>query len=121
MKITFTFQGLEHTQAIEDHISKKILKLEEFLKSEQTPKNINVHIKKDASIKIEVILTTKNFHLDAHSTDYDLYKAADDAIAKLTTQIKKQKSKMIDKRQEGAEKRTIQTSEENLDDMDDDE
>lgn len=118
MKITFTFQGIERTQAIEDHISKKLLKLDEFIKAEPQPKNVNVHIKKDASVKIELLLTTKNFHLDAHSIDYDLYAATDDAVVKLITQAKKQRSKMLDKqRHQGADKRSI-TPSINLDDAD---
>lgn len=120
MKIRFTFQGLGHTQAIEDHISKKLTKLDEYLTTEASPKNVDVHIKKDASIKVELVLTSKNYHLDAHCSDYDLYKAADDAVAKLITQIKKQRSKMLDKqRHDGADKRTIHESEEDEDDMDD--
>ena len=128
MKIKFMFQGLEHTQAIEDHISKKLTKLDEFIKSEETPKNVTVHIKKDASVKVEITLATKNLHLDAHSTDYDLYAAADDAVLRLVTQVKKQRSKMLDKqRHDGADKRTIHESDEDevdedmfdLDDLDD--
>ena len=99
MKIKFMFQGLDHTQAIEDHITKKINKLDEFIAAEESPRNITVHIKKDAQIKIELNLSTKSLHLDAHSTDYDLYAAADDAVAKLITQIKKHKEKTRDKRQ----------------------
>lgn len=104
------FQNLDHTQAIEDYISKKINKLDEFITEEESPRNVIVHIKKDAQIKIELNLSTKNFHLDAHSTDYDLYAAADDAVAKLITQIKKQKEKIRDKRQsESIFKRSFDT------------
>ena len=108
MKVRFMFQGLDHTQAIEDHISKKLTKLDEFIASESSPKNVTVHIKKDAQVKVELNLASKNFHLDAHSTEYDLYAAADEAIVKLITQIKKHKAKMIEKRHEGgAVKRTF--------------
>lgn len=118
MKISFTFQGIERTQAIEDHIAKKLAKLEEFTRSEPEPKNVNVHIKRDASFKVEIIITTKNFHLDAHETGYDLYEAADGAVLKIITQVKRQRTKMIDKqRHEGADKRTIHTSP-NLDESD---
>ena len=99
MKIKFMFQGLDHTQAIEDHITKKINKLDEFIAAEESPRSVTVHVKKDAQVKIELNLSTKSLHLDSHSSDYDLYAAADDAVAKLITQIKKQKEKIRDKRQ----------------------
>ena len=96
------FQGLDHTQAIEDHITKKLSKLDEFISSESSPRNITVHVKKDAQVKIELNLATKDLHLDAHCAGYDLYAAADEAIAKLITQIKKHKEKSRDKHQSGS-------------------
>ena len=113
------FQGLERTEAIEDHISKRLAKVDEFIKTEETPKNVDVHIKKDASVKIELMLTSKNFHLDAHSTDYDLYLAADQAIEKLLIQIKKQKAKLRDMRHDSGLKRVIQGGNEVMIDPDD--
>lgn len=102
MKVKFMFQGLDHTQAIEDHITKKLSKLDEFIASESSPRNVTVHVKKDAQVKIELNLATKNLHLDAHSSEYDLYAAADEAIAKLITQIKKHKEKTREKHQSGS-------------------
>ncbi len=98
MKVKFMFQGLDHTQAIEDHITKKLSKLDEFIASESSPRNVTVHVKKDAQIKIELNLVTRSMHLDAHSSEYDLYAAADEAIAKLITQIKRHKEKTLDLR-----------------------
>ena len=65
------------------------------------------------------MLTSKNFHLDAHSTDYDLYLAADQAIEKLLIQIKKQKAKLRDMRHDSGLKRVIQGGNEVIIDPDD--
>jgi len=106
MKVTFTFQGLDHTKAIEDHIEKKLQKLDEYISSEVSPRNVLVHVKKDAQTKIELNLRTKNYHLDSHATNYDLYLAADDAVAKIITLVKKQKEKNLTARHTGVDKRS---------------
>ncbi len=108
MKVTFTFQGLDHTKAIEDHIEKKLLKLNEYISAEASPRNVLVHVKKDAQTKIELNLRTKNYHLDSHATDYDLYRAADDAVAKMITLVKKQKEKNLTARHTGMDKRSYE-------------
>ena len=107
MKIEFNFQGLGHTQAIEEHIAKKLSKLDEFISSETSPRNVLVHIKKDAQINVELSLRTKNLHLDSHASAYDLYAAADDAVAKMIVLVKKQKEKQVTARHTGIDRKSF--------------
>jgi ribosomal subunit interface protein len=107
MKIEFNFQGLGHTKAIEEHIAHKLSKLDEIISSETSPRNILVHIKKDAQVNVELSLRTKNLHIDSHASAYDLYAAADDAVAKMIVLVKKQKEKHVTQRQTGIDRKSF--------------
>ncbi|OMP65774.1 ribosome hibernation-promoting factor, HPF/YfiA family [Domibacillus epiphyticus] len=97
-------ENIEVTQAIREHVEKKISKLERYFT--ETP-NANVHVNlkvyNDKNAKVEVTIPMKNLVLRAEERNQDLYAAVDLITDKLERQIRKHKTKVNRKFREKGE------------------
>ena len=104
MKRQITFHNMESSQIIEKEANKKIDKIEELLKGSEweTPKYFELWLKSNPQHVhhiVEINLKTPQFDLNAQSKNADMYLALDEAFDKITKELKKQKSKLKDKKQ----------------------
>ena len=104
MKLTVAGIKIKITQAIEDHLHKKI---EKSLKS--LPESADVHVALTVEKHrhfAEVTVKEKGFSVHGESETNDLYTAMDEAIEKAERQLKKHKdrSKTLKIKQNTAEK-----------------
>jgi putative sigma-54 modulation protein len=92
MKIVSSFKHLEHTEALDQQIEAKSLKLKKFFEG-----NFEVHwtcfIKEDGSHCAEIKLLGPQFEYHASAHAENLYKSFDLVIAKIEKQIHKKKTK----------------------------
>lgn len=108
MKLTVAGRNIKITQAIEDHLEKK---MEKALKD--LPESADVHVallvEKHRHFA-EVTVKTKGFTVHGESETTDLYAAMDDAVDKVDKQIRKHKerSKSLKLKQNAAEKDKLQ-------------
>ena len=94
MKLNIHGNKIEVTEAIKDHIAKKISKLDKYLDNADNY-TANILIKtKNLNQTIEVTIVTKNFTLRAEETTGDLYEAVNEVVAKLERQIRKNKTRI---------------------------
>ena len=91
MKLTVAGRKIKITDAIEDHLTKKI---EKSLNS--LPESADVHVALTVEKHrhfAEVTIKTKGFTVHAEAETDDLYKAMDDAVDKAEKQLKKHKER----------------------------
>ena len=97
MKLNIRGDKIVVTEAIKEHITKKISKLDKYLDNADNY-TANILIKtKNLNQTIEVTIITKNFTLRAEETTQDLYEAVNLVITKLERQIRKNKTKIARK------------------------
>jgi putative sigma-54 modulation protein len=91
MKVTFTFQHMEASEAIKDLVTKKI---EKFQKYVSYPLDVKVHVGVDATDQwVEITCHAERRQLVAEAKTTDVYEAIDLACAKMETQLKKEREK----------------------------
>ncbi|MBV8661108.1 MAG: ribosome-associated translation inhibitor RaiA [Candidatus Dependentiae bacterium] len=92
-----TFRSMDHSDAIEKHVLDKAEKLDKFFKREPAPVDIEIILEAHREkhyFKAEVIVTSKNYHLVAHSEGSDMYAMIDDAMHKMIREIANKKEEM---------------------------
>ncbi len=95
MKITVSFQHLEHTPSLDERIQEKSQKLKKYMEGK-------IHIKWNCYVEdhlhfaeIELLGPKCSFHASAHSDS--LYKSMDLVVAKLEKQLDKKHAKLKNK------------------------
>jgi len=104
MKLTVAGRHLKITQAIEDHLHKK---MEKALKNLHDAADVHVALAVDKHRHFaEITLKTKGFTIHSEAETEDLYTAMDQAVEKAEKQLKKHKdrSKSLKIKQNTAEK-----------------
>jgi len=104
MKLTVAGRHLKITQAIEDHLHKK---MEKALKNLNEAADVHVALAVDKHRHFaEITLKTKGFTIHSEAETEDLYTAMDQAVDKAEKQVKKHKdrSKSLKIKQNVAEK-----------------
>lgn len=104
MKLTVAGIKIQITQAIEDHLNKKI---DKSLKDLPDLADVHVALRVEKHRHFaEVTIKTKGFTVHGESETNDLYTAMDEAVEKAERQIKKHKdrSKTLRIKQNSAEK-----------------
>lgn len=94
MEPHFTFRNIESTEALKDHASEKLAKLEKY------------HLKHDS---VHIIFTLENHlhnaevtisglgngeQLVGHASSEDMYNSIDQAVSKLEQQVRKRKDRL---------------------------
>ena len=103
MKCNIRGDKLKVTEAIKDYIEEKIGKLDKYFKSEEINSNILIKIRGNKQI-IEVTIPTDKYILRCEVEDDDLYAAIDLVSEKLERQIRKNKTKLQKRTNEGLNK-----------------
>lgn len=98
MKFNIRGQKVEVTNAIREYAEKKIGKISKYL-SDLDDINVNVLFKvNNKEQKVEVTIPVKKMVLRAEDTSKDLYAAIDLVYEKLERQIRKNKTRLIQRR-----------------------
>ena len=98
MKFNIRGQKVEVTNAIREYAEKKIGKISKYL-SDLDDINVNVLFKVNSKEqKVEVTIPVKKMVLRAEDTSKDLYAAIDLVYEKLERQIRKNKTRLIQRR-----------------------
>lgn len=111
MSIKITFQQMEHSDPLEQHIHQKLERIHEILKDEAqtTPFSLEIWLKAHSQHQhhaMEFHIRTKHFNLNAHDQGPDLYEVADSCIDKMFGQIRKEKQKLRDAHQKHENEKT---------------
>jgi len=94
MKINIRGDKLEVTDAIRNHITSKLRKLDQYFDNPDTI-TANVVIKSEKiNDKVEVTIPTSKFTIRAEVSNNDLYSAVDLVIDKLENQIRRNKGRL---------------------------
>lgn len=97
MKISIHGDHIKITEAIKTYVEEKISKISKFFEDENSIEAIvKIRVKGNDQI-IEVTVPTKLFTIRAEDSNSDLYAAIDLVQKKIETQIKKNKSKLMNK------------------------
>ncbi len=104
MNRKITFQSMDHSIPMEQHINAKLDKITELLKNVEniTPYYQEIFLKANkqhSHHKAELNVKTPRFDLHTHDESPDMYIAIDKTIDKMIELIKKEKSKLKDKTQ----------------------
>jgi len=98
MKYSIKGKNIQVTEAIENYVETRLEVLDKyFIIDEDTAVNVLIRVY-NADQKIETTIPTKFGILRAEARDKDLYNAIDDVVDKLEAQIRKQKTKLKDRR-----------------------
>jgi len=95
LKYQIRGENIEVTEAIRDHVEKKVGKLERYFN--ETPEanvHVNLKVNPDKKAKVEVTIPIPQLVLRAEEVNDDMYAAVDLIVDKLERQIRKHKTKV---------------------------
>ena len=91
------FRFMDHSDAIEKYIQKKIEKVDKFFKREPLPIKIDMvleaHREKDF-FKVEFRVNSYHYHITAQTEGHDMYAMIDEAVHKMIKDITRRKDKL---------------------------
>lgn len=121
MKIIIHGRNIEVTDALENSISKKLSKLDNYF-SEELEAHVTLSVEKNNQI-IEVAIILNGMYLRAEERNSDLYVAIDLVVDKIYKQIRKQKTKLLKKYHDNKELKNSNILFDNIDveDLDEEE
>jgi putative sigma-54 modulation protein len=108
MKLTVTGRNIEITDAINDHLERKMKKTIQEL-GERADVHVALSVEKHRHFA-EITVKTKGFTVHSEEETNDLYLAMDNALVKIEKQLRKHKDRAQDLRikQASAEKNKLQ-------------
>ena len=108
MKFTVTGRNIEVTEAINDHLDRKMQKTLQGL-DEKADIHVALSVEKHRHFA-EITVKTKGFTVHGEEETNDLYTAMDNALVKIEKQLRKHKDRAKDLRikQASAEKNKLQ-------------
>ncbi|MCJ8007629.1 ribosome hibernation-promoting factor, HPF/YfiA family [Lederbergia wuyishanensis] len=95
LKFQIRGENIEVTEAIRDHVEKKVGKLERYFN--ETPEanvHVNLKVNPDKRSKVEITIPIPQLTLRAEEVNNDMYAAIDLIVDKLERQIRKHKTKV---------------------------
>ena len=99
MEIIIHGDKIKITDAMKDYINEKLEKLDKYLEnSENVRANVIVKVK-NHNQTVEITIPLKSFILRSEETKEDFYAAVDKTIDKLERQIRKNKTRLISKKE----------------------
>lgn len=105
MKVTISFQHLEHTPSLDTRIKEKTTKLKKYMEG-KTHAKWNCYVEDHVHYaEVDLVGPKCEFHATAHSDS--LYKSIDLVLQKLEKQIQKKNSKLKNKLHRKSEKPEI--------------
>lgn len=105
MNMRISFRGMDHSDSIENYAKKELeLKVFKFLQKEPDPIYLDLVLsagRTHAHHEVELRINSKHNHFIVKHEGPDLYVQIDHVIKIMAEEIKKQKSKDLDKRNHG--------------------
>ena len=99
MEIIIHGSKIKITKAMNDYVKEKLEKLEKYLEnSDSVRANVNVKVK-NYDQTVEITIPLKSFILRSEETKEDFYAAVDKTIDKLERQIRKNKTKLMSRKE----------------------
>lgn len=101
MNVQITFRGMDHSNAAEDYVKQALEKTYKFLEKEPEPIQFEVILeahREHTHHLVEIRIHSKHNHFIVKEEGSDLYAQIDRVVKILIEEIKKQKSKYLDKR-----------------------
>lgn len=95
MNIIITGRQMNLTEAMKDSVELKLERLEKYFNDEVSPK-VTVSNSKNKT-KVEVTIPVKGTVIRAQSVDYDFYSTVDEVVNKLGRQLRKHRTKLMNK------------------------
>ena len=95
-----TFRSMDHSDAIEEDIHKKLDKLDKFFKHEQEPITMEVVVEAHRTkhyFIVEFKIQSKHYNMIARSEGADMYAMIDQAGHKIERDIAREKERLVDK------------------------
>jgi len=93
MQINYSGHDVEVTDALKNLIEKKFERIKRHFNHPITRVDVILSVQK-LEQKAEINLHISGYEINAHAQDEDMYKAIDQMMLKLDTQLKKHKEKM---------------------------
>lgn len=93
MQIDFSFKNVESSDAVKEHVTKRVEKIQKLL---SYPVTFHVFLngeKKEQTVEITCQVEHKPFAAQGKTKDNNLWDAIDEAAARLETQIKKDRDR----------------------------
>lgn len=120
LKFNIRGENIEVTDSIREYVTKRISKLEKYFEnSVEATAHINLKVYSNKDAKVEVTIPLPYLTLRAEETSPDMYSSADLVTDKLERQIRKYKTKINRKSREKGYKNLEFTSNEPVEDHDD--
>lgn len=95
LKYQIRGENIEVTDAIRDHVEKKVGKLERyFIETPDATAHVNLKVNPDKKSKVEITIPLPQLVLRAEESNEDMYAAIDLIVNKLERQIRKHKTKV---------------------------
>ncbi len=101
MNTRIVFRGMEHSQLLEDYAREALSKTDKFLSHEVDPIQVDMVLeahKQHQHHKVEIRLKSKHHHVVMSHEGTDIYVVIDYVVKHVVEEIKKNKDKMLDKR-----------------------
>ncbi|MBD3231893.1 ribosome-associated translation inhibitor RaiA [Candidatus Dependentiae bacterium] len=104
MNRRITFHEMDHSKPMENHINEKLNKIEELIKDPEwaTPKYVELFLNAHPlhpHHEVELILKTPQFNLVTQDKGTEMYVVIDNVIDKMVRLLKKEKQRVLDKKQ----------------------
>lgn len=120
LKFNIRGENIEVTDSIREYVTKRISKLEKYFEnSVEATAHINLKVYSNKDAKVEVTIPLPYLTLRTEETSPDMYSSADLVTDKLERQIRKYKTKINRKSREKGYKNLEFTSNEPVEDHDD--
>lgn len=100
MKLTYRFRNCDSSEGIKTHAEAKLEKLSKYLDDDFTA-DIVAAVEKHHTHRIEIDVHCGSQKFSAHHESHDMYNSFDEAVAKLQTQIRKDKEAHASQRRAG--------------------
>jgi len=100
MRITITGRNIELTQGIKDAVEEKLSKLDKYF-TPDTDVNVTLSVDKERQ-KIEVTIPIKGHVIRSEQISSDMYVSIDMVEETIERQLKKYRTKLVDKKQSGS-------------------
>jgi len=103
MQASFTFRNLEATDALKNHATEKLHKLDRYLlKPIQAHVIFNLdRVDHKQTHNVEITLTAKGVQHVSHEVSEDMYTSINNAVRKLEEQLRRQKERQKDHHKKG--------------------
>ncbi len=92
-----TFRSMDHSDAIEKYIHKKVEKIDKFFKREPLPLHIDIILEAHRErhyFKVEFKVNSYNYHIVVNTEGMDMYHMIDEAVTKMIKEITRRKEKL---------------------------